>query len=72
MQFLGRSLPLTTTLIPYLGAVVGGVAGVRTKRPIKGGIIGGMAGLGVGTAAGLVTEGLRRRANAASNEAMEY
>ena len=72
VQFLGRSLPLTTTLIPYLGAVAGGVAGVRTKRPIKGGIIGGMAGLGIGTAAGLVTEELRRRANAASNEAMEY
>ena len=72
VQFLGRSLPLTTTLIPYLGAVAGGIAGVRTKRPIKGGIIGGMAGLGVGTAAGLVTEELRRRANAASNEAMEY
>ena len=72
VQFLGRSLPLTTTLIPYLGAVAGGVAGVRSKRPIKGGIIGGMAGLGVGTAAGLVTEELRRRANAASNEAMEY
>ena len=72
VQFLGRSLPVTTTLIPYLGAVAGGVAGVRTKRPIKGGIIGGMAGLGIGTAAGLVTEELRRRANAASNEAMEY
>ena len=72
VQFLGRSLPLTTTLIPYLGAVAGGVAGVRTKRPIKGGIIGGMAGLGIGTTAGLVTEELRRRANAASNAAMEY
>ena len=72
VQFLGRSLPLTTTLIPYLGAVAGGVAGVRTNRPIKGGIIGGMAGLGVGTAAGLVTEELRRRANAASNDALNY
>ena len=72
IQFLGRSLPLTTTLIPYLGALAGGVAGVRTKRPIKGGIIGGMAGLGIGTAAGLVTEELRRRAGAASNEAMDY
>ena len=72
VQFLGRSLPLTTTLIPYLGAVAGGVAGVRTKRPIKGGIIGGMTGLAAGTAAGLVTEELRRRANAASNEALEY
>ena len=72
VQFLGRSLPVTTTLIPYLGALAGGVAGVRGKRPIKGGIIGGTAGLAAGTAAGLITEELRRRANAASNEAMDY
>ena len=70
MQFLGRSLPVTTTLIPYLGALAGGVAGVRGKRPIKGGIIGGTAGLAAGTAAGLITEELRRRAGAASNEAL--
>ena len=72
VQFLGRSLPVTTTLIPYLGALAGGVAGVRGKRPIKGGIIGGTAGLAAGTAAGLVTEELRRRASAASNEALDY
>ena len=72
VQFLGRSLPVTTTLIPYLGALAGGVAGVRGKRPIKGGIIGGTAGLAAGTAAGLITEELRRRAGAASNEAMDY
>ena len=28
LQFLGRSLPVTTGLIPYLSAVAGGVAGV--------------------------------------------
>jgi len=28
LQFLGRSLPVTTALIPYLGALAGGVAGV--------------------------------------------
>jgi len=39
LQFLGRSLPATTTLVPFLGALAGGVAGVRTKRPIKGGVI---------------------------------
>ena len=27
LQFLGRSLPVTTALIPYLGALAGGVAG---------------------------------------------
>ena len=72
VQFLGRSLPVTTTLIPYLGALAGGVAGVRGKRPIKGGIIGGTAGLAAGTAAGLITEELRRRASAVSNDELDY
>ena len=62
LQFLGRSLPATTTLIPYLGALAGGVAGVRTKRPIKGGLIGGLGGLAAGSAAGIITEEIRRRA----------
>jgi len=73
VQFLGRSLPVTTTMIPYLGALAGGVMGVRNesldkdgvkrKRPIKRGLMGGLAGLGVGTATGLITEELRRRAS---------
>ena len=62
LQFLGRSLPVTTSLIPYLGALAGGVAGVRTKRPIKGGLIGGFGGLAAGSAAGIITEEIRRRA----------
>ena len=62
MQFLGRSLPVTTTLIPYLGALAGGVAGVRTKRPIKGGLIGGFAGLAAGAGTGIIAEEIRRRA----------
>ena len=62
LQFLGRSLPATTTLVPYLGALIGGVAGVRAKRPIKGGLIGGFGGLAAGSAAGLVAEEMRRRA----------
>ena len=67
-QFLGRSLPVTTTLIPFLGAVAGGARGVRTKRPIKGGIIGGMTGLAVGGAAGMITEEFRRRAASTAND----
>ena len=72
VQFLGRSLPVTTTMIPYLGALAGGVMGVRNespdkdgvkrRRPIKRGLLGGMAGLGVGAATGLIAEELRRRA----------
>ena len=73
VQFLGRSLPVTTTLVPYLGALAGGVLGVRNespdkdgvkrRRPIKRGLFGGMAGLGIGTATGLIAEELRRRAS---------
>jgi len=63
VHFLGRSLPLTTTGIPYLGALAGGVMGVKTKRPIKGGLIGGFTGLAAGGAAGLIAEEVRRRAS---------
>jgi len=68
LQFLGRSLPATTTLVPFLGALAGGVAGVRTKRPIKGGVIGGMSGLIAGGAAGMIGEELRRRAVSNANQ----
>ena len=62
LQFLGRSLPVTTSLIPYLGALAGGVAGVRTRRPIKGGLIGGFTGLAAGSVTGIIAEEMRRRA----------
>lgn len=68
VQFLGRSLPVTTTLIPYLGALAGGVAGVRSKRPIKHGLLGGMAGLATGGAVGLIAEEARRRASSNQNQ----
>ena len=32
IQFLGRSLPLTTAGIPFATALAGGVAGVRTGK----------------------------------------
>ena len=68
LQFMGRSLPVTTGIIPYLGALAGGVAGVRTKRPIVGGVGGGMAGLAAGQVVGQLLEGERRRRNAIENE----
>jgi len=68
LQFLGRSLPATTTLVPFLGALAGGVAGVRTKRPIKGGFLGGSAGLIAGGAVGMIAEELRRRAASNANQ----
>ena len=63
IQFLGRSLPATTTGTPLLGAIAGGVIGVRRKRPIKGGLIGGTAGLAAGSATGIIAEEVRRRAS---------
>ena len=68
LQFLGRSLPVTTGIVPYLGALAGGVAGVRTKNPIRGGFGGGMAGLAVGQIAGSLLENERRRRNSAENQ----
>ncbi len=68
VQFLGRSLPVTTGVVPYLGAVAGGVAGVRTKRPIKGGLLGGLGGLAAGQIGGNLIEGERRRRNKEENE----
>ena len=67
VQFLGRSIPVTTGIVPYLGALAGGVAGVRTKRPIKGGFLGGMAGLAAGGITGNLLEQERRRRNLEEN-----
>ena len=67
VQLLGRGLPVTTGVIPYLGALAGGAAGVTRPRPIRGGFIGGMAGLAAGQVAGNLLEQERRRRNAAEN-----
>ena len=63
VQFLGRSLPLTTAIIPYAGAVAGTVSGVRTQTPIKSGLRRGLGGLVAGQALGHSLEALRRNRN---------
>ncbi len=68
LQFLGRSLPATTGLIPFAGAVAGGAMGVRGARPIKQGFIGGLAGLAAGQVGGNIIENERRRRNTVENE----
>jgi hypothetical protein len=84
VQFLGRSLPLTTAAVPFLSAVAGGAFGVR-RRPkyrkggaefgtpdpdaVKRGMLGGTAGAVGGIALGNLLEAERRRRNEASNEA---
>ena len=84
IQFLGRSLPLTTAAVPFTSAVVGAALGVRrgkkyrkggelygTPDPdaVKRGMMGGTAGAVGGIALGNLLEAERRRRNEASNEA---
>ena len=68
LQFLGRSLPVTTGGIPFITSMLGGAAGTMTKAPIKGGVRGGFAGLVGGQVLGNVIEGERRRRNKEENE----
>ena len=47
VQFLGRSLPLTTTITPFVSALAGtalGVRGKNNKNIVRNGMIGGTAG----------------------------
>lgn len=71
LQFMGRSLPLTTGIVPYAFSLAGGMAGLgiggRSNR-IKGGLIGGFAGLAAGQVAGNLAEQERRRRNAVENQ----
>ena len=73
MQFLGRSLPMTTGALPFISSLVGTAVGVggkgSTRRPIRGGLIGGMTGLAAGQITGNLLEAERRRRNEASNQA---
>ena len=68
LQFLGRSLPVSTGIIPFASAVAGGAMGVRGARPIKQGFIGGLAGLAAGQVGGSIIENERRRRNTVENE----
>ena len=74
VQFLGRSLPVNTGLVPYATALGLGAAGLAIggkERRIKGGVLGGFAGLAVGQIAGSLLENERRRRNTIENE-MDY
>ena len=67
VQFLGRSVPLTTGIIPTASALIGTALGARRGR-LRGGYLGGFAGLGAGTLSGNLLEGERRRRNELENE----
>jgi len=78
IQFLGRSLPLSTAVLPFAAAVAGSALGVRKRRNIKDdvdrdaikrGLIGGTLGATGGLAMGSMIENERRRRNEADNQA---
>lgn len=72
IQFLGRSLPVTTGVIPYATALAGGVAGAkmgsRSGKAASRGLMGGMAGLIGGQIGGNIIEQERRRRNSVENQ----
>jgi hypothetical protein len=80
VQFLGRSLPVNTGIIPFASAVAGGIAGVRRRKQfdskgridpdsVKRGFVGGTAGAVGGMTLGNLLEAERRKRNEASNQA---
>jgi len=84
VQFLGRSLPVNTALLPTASAILGTMAGVRRGRKyrkggelegkvdpdaVRRGLMGGTAGALGGMAIGNTIEAERRKRNEASNQA---
>lgn len=75
VQFLGRSLPLTTGFLPFGTALAGAALGVRPRRgenPVKAptarrGLIGSTIGLAAGGGLGLLIESERQRRNMREN-----
>ena len=70
VQFLGRSLPATTGLLPFASATAGAAMAARYggDKPIRRGVAGGIGGWLAGVGIGELLEGERRRRNAAENE----
>ena len=73
IQFLGRSLPLATAVMPAAASIAGTALGARMghargRRAVTGGLIGGMGALAASSLAGNVIEGERRRRNQVENE----
>ena len=67
LQFLGRSLPVNTGLLPTATALAGTTIGAR-RGGIKGGLIGGALSTAGGMLAGNLFEQERRRRNAQENQ----
>ena len=79
VQFLGRSLPLATGILPTAAAIAGTAYGAKIGhsqkvpgnpnqgRGVRGGLIGGLGSLALSSVAGNVIENERRRRNAEEN-----
>ena len=67
VQFLGRSLPVSTAFIPTAAAIAGTALGAR-RYGARGGLAAGLASTAGGMLAGNLLEQERRRRNAAENE----
>ena len=71
LQFLGRSMPLNTALLPTAAAIAGTAYGARGHGRFKGspgrGLAYGLASTAAGMVGGNLLEQERRRRNAAEN-----
>ena len=67
VQFMGRSLPVTTGVLPFVTSLVGSASGVTTNTPIRSAASRGLMGLVGGQIVGNLLEAERRRRNEAEN-----
>lgn len=83
IQFMGKSLPIATGIMPAITAAAGTAlgtmrptrrnsAGQRVMDPVRGGLIGGTGGLAAGTLIGTLLEAERRRRNEIENTEQIY
>ena len=69
VSMLGRSLPVSTGVVPFVTAMVGTTGGAyyghhyRNRKGAQTGLIGGLAGTTLGTIGGSIIENERRRRN---------
>ncbi len=68
IQFLGRSLPLATGILPTAAAIGGTALGAR-RGGVRGGLAAGLGATAASMLTGNVIEAERRKRNEASNQA---
>lgn len=68
IQFLGRSLPLATGILPTAAAIGGTALGAR-RGGVRGGLTAGLGATAASMVAGNIIENERRKRNEASNQA---